>query len=62
MDRVIISAAITHIRNAKDEIDRLPKDRMNQETITEVNYLSHSLDDSIQHFQSLFGPGSTQHQ
>jgi len=60
MDRVIISAAITHIRNAKEEIEKLPKSRMNQQTRSEIEYVCHALDDSISRCQDLFGPASTQ--
>jgi hypothetical protein len=60
MDRVIISAAITHIRNAKEEIEKLPRDRMNRQTRSEIEHVCHALDDSISHCQDLFGSAGTQ--
>ncbi len=60
MDRVIISAAITHIRNAREEIEKLPKHRMNQQTRMEIENVCHQLDHSISRCQNLFGPASTQ--
>lgn len=53
MDRIVISAAISHLQNAKTEIDKLPKDRINRQTLTEMDTVSRVIDDSINHCQAL---------
>lgn len=60
MDRVVISAAISHLQNAKHEIEKLPWDRMDQQTLKEMEYVSGVIDDSINHCQALFGKGMIQ--
>lgn len=60
MDRVVISAAISHLQNAKNEIEKLPWDRMDRQTQTEMKNVGRVIDDSINHCQTLFGKGMSQ--
>jgi hypothetical protein len=60
IERVVISAAIAHIRNAKAEIERLPKGGLSKKSMTELDFVCHTLDDSINHCQHLLGSESTQ--
>lgn len=60
MERVIISAAIAHIRNAKTEIEKLPKSGLSKKSTTEIDFVCHILDDSINHCQNMLGPAGTQ--
>ncbi|MEQ8174033.1 MAG: hypothetical protein ABRQ26_03105 [Syntrophomonadaceae bacterium] len=57
MDRVVISAAISHLQNAKNEIDKMPRDRMDRQTLTQVENIGRVIDDSINHCQALFTKG-----
>ncbi|MEN6460858.1 MAG: hypothetical protein ABFC94_05745 [Syntrophomonas sp.] len=54
MDRVVISAAISHLQNAKNEIEKLPRDRMDRQTLTEMDNVGRAIDNSINHCQALF--------
>lgn len=55
MDRIVISAAISHLQNAKNEIEKLPRERMDGQTLSEMDYVSKVIGDSINHCQALFG-------
>lgn len=57
MDRIVISAAISHLQNAKNEIEKLPWDRMDWQTLTEMQNLGRVIDDNINHCQALFSKG-----
>jgi hypothetical protein len=57
MDRVVISAAISHLQNAKNEIEKLPRERMDRQTLAEMEHVSKVIGDSINHCQALFGKG-----
>ncbi len=60
MNRIIISAAISHIRNAREEIEKLPNHRMDAQTRTEINQVCQSLEDTISRCQDLFSPSHMQ--
>ena len=60
MNRIIISAAISHIRNAREEIEKLPGHRMDSQTRTEIDQLCHTLEDTINRCQELFSPSNIQ--
>lgn len=60
MERIVVSAAISHLQNAKNEIEKLPKERMNRQTLNEMEYVSGIINDSINHCQSLFSSANTQ--
>lgn len=60
MNRIIISAAISHMRNAREEIEKLPSHSMDQQTREEINQVCQALDDSISHCQDLFSTTNSQ--
>lgn len=60
MNRIIISAAISHMRNAREEIEKLPGHCMDQQTKQEIDQVCQSLDSSISHCQELFRTTGTQ--
>ena len=55
--RSIISSAISHIENAKTEIEALIHDNQNT-NITNLGKAHRSLDDCIDHCHAIFGPST----
>lgn len=51
MERVIISAAMTHMHNAKAEIEKLPRERIGKRSSGELDFMCRILDDTINHCQ-----------
>jgi hypothetical protein len=57
-ERDIVHSAISHINNAKTEIENLPKNNLSQSCQTELDLAYQSLNESITHCLGVFGPAS----
>ncbi len=55
-ERDIINSAISHINNAKTEIENFSRYNPNQSSLAELDLAYHSLNKSIRHCQGVFGP------
>jgi len=54
--RKVIDSAISHVNNAKREIENLPPGSLAGSANLEMELAYNALEDSIQHCQGIFGP------
>jgi hypothetical protein len=57
-ERNKVQSAITHINNAKAEIENFPRSGLSQKSLTELDLAYHALNDSINHCKGIFGPAT----
>ena len=55
-ERKIVDSAISHINDAKAEINSFSKSNLNPTSKNELDLAYQSLDDSISHCLGIFGP------
>lgn len=58
-ERQLVQSAITNINSAKSVLDNFPKSGMSQKSLREMDLAYSSLNDSINHFNAIFGPATT---
>jgi hypothetical protein len=59
-ERDIVRSMITHIDDAKKEVEKLSKSKVSQNCKAELHLAYQSLNDSISHCHGIFGPSTLQ--
>lgn len=57
-EREMIKTAISHINNAKSAMQQFPTSGLSKKSMAELDMAFQALDDSINHFNGIFGPAT----